>query len=87
MSSIKRFTSTMSIFDKDILLFQVDCCLARTCWCFVTRGLCTVGQDEVIIVLECIPHEKELPRDVFTHLLSLYHQAARGLLTRPAFPK
>jgi len=51
----------------------------QRCWCFTTRGLCTVGQDEVVIVLQQLPHEDDIPSDVLVHILSLYNRAAEGL--------
>ena len=59
-------------------LFAVDCCVNRICWCFSTRGMCAVGQDEVVIVLECLPEETAIPRDIFCHLHSVYEEANRG---------
>ena len=52
----------------------------RVCWCFSTKGMCTVGQDEVVIVLECLPEEKIIPKDIFCHLHSVYEEANRGNL-------
>ncbi|XP_781105.3 uncharacterized protein LOC575625 isoform X1 [Strongylocentrotus purpuratus] len=59
-------------------IVDLNCCVNRTCWCFSTKGLSTVGQDEVVIVLECLPDEKTIPRDIFCHLYSLYEDAKRG---------
>lgn len=41
--------------------------------------MCTVNQAEIVYVLECLPDEKEVPRDIFTHLNSVYEEASRGL--------
>ena len=56
----------------------VNCCMRRTCWNFTTRGLCTVGQDEVVVLLECLPDEFVPPPDVFHHIDMLYEQACQG---------
>ncbi|KAJ8309619.1 hypothetical protein KUTeg_012826 [Tegillarca granosa] len=40
--------------------------------------MCTVGQDEVVIVLEIIPDEKTVPRDIFCHFQCLYDEAGKG---------
>ena len=65
-------------------MIAVECCVNRTCWCFTTKGMCTVGQDEVVIVLECLPDESSIPRDIFCHLHSVYEQASKGeWLTNP----
>ena len=53
--------------------------MRRRCWCFSTRGLCTVGQDEVVIVLQQQPQEDNIPCDVLVHILSLHNRAAQGL--------
>ncbi len=50
----------------------------RVCWCFTSKGMCTVGQDEIVIVLECLPDEKVVPRDIFCHLNSVYEEAGKG---------
>ena len=60
-------------------LISVSCCVNRRCWCFATRGMCTVGQDEVVIVLECTAEETNVPRDIFTHLHSIFEDANRGI--------
>ena len=59
-------------------LLSVDCCVHRTCWCFTSKGMATVGQDEVVIVLECLPDEQTLPLDMFKHFQSIYVEASRG---------
>ncbi|XP_041475022.1 uncharacterized protein LOC121423664 isoform X1 [Lytechinus variegatus] len=61
-----------------VQIVDLNCCVNRTCWCFSTKGLATVGQDEVVIILECLPDEKTIPRDIFCHLYSLYEDAKRG---------
>lgn len=58
--------------------FTVDCCVNRTCWCFSTFGMSCVGQDEIVIILECLPDEATVPKDVFKHLNTLYQDASRG---------
>jgi hypothetical protein len=37
-----------------------------------------VGQDEIVIILECLPDEATVPKDIFSHLNTLYQDAARG---------
>lgn len=66
--------------DDDVCVVAVDCCMDRVCWCFVTSGLCAVGQDEVVIVLERLPDEERIPSDVFYHICNLYHEAAKGYI-------
>ncbi|XP_022089254.1 uncharacterized protein LOC110978509 [Acanthaster planci] len=62
-----------------IKILDLNCCVNRTCWCFSTKGMATVGQDEIVIVLECLTDEKTVPKDIFRHLQSLYEQASRGV--------
>lgn len=51
---------------------------SRTCWCFSSTGLQALGQKELVFVLECLPEEKTLPRDLFTLYLNIYQDALRG---------
>jgi len=50
----------------------------KLCWNFATRGLTSVGQDEVVILLEVGEDEQLPPREVFTMLQALYEQAGAG---------
>ena len=50
----------------------------KLCWNFATRGLNSVGQDEVVILLEVEEGEQLPPREVFTMLQALYQQAGAG---------
>ncbi|KAM9324694.1 zinc finger FYVE domain-containing protein 9 [Gastrophryne carolinensis] len=50
----------------------------RKCWCFTTKGMHVVGQAEIVILLQCLPDEKCLPRDIFTHFVELYREALAG---------
>ncbi|CAB1318869.1 unnamed protein product [Coregonus sp. 'balchen'] len=54
----------------------VDC--SRKCWCLGSSGLQTVGQREIVFILECLPVERALPKDLFTLYLSIYQDAQRG---------
>jgi len=50
----------------------------KLCWNFATRGLTSVGQDEVVVLLEVQEEEQLPPREVFTMLQALYEQAGAG---------
>nr|AAI70468.1 Smad anchor for receptor activation [Xenopus laevis]AAI70474.1 Smad anchor for receptor activation [Xenopus laevis] len=50
----------------------------RKCWCFTTKGMHAVGQAEIVILLQCLPDEKCLPRDLFSHFVELYQEAIAG---------
>ncbi|PNF19407.1 Zinc finger FYVE domain-containing protein 9 [Cryptotermes secundus] len=61
-----------------VKILNLDCCVSRTCWCFSTSGMSCVGQDEIVIILECLPDEATVPKDIFRHLNTLYQDASRG---------
>ncbi|ELT98136.1 hypothetical protein CAPTEDRAFT_178790 [Capitella teleta] len=61
-----------------VKIVSLECCVNRVCWNFTTKGMCTVNQAEIMFVLECLPQEKTIPRDIFTHLNSVYEDASRG---------
>ncbi|XP_077189860.1 zinc finger FYVE domain-containing protein 9 isoform X2 [Paroedura picta] len=50
----------------------------RKCWCFTTKGMHAVGQSEIVILLQCLPDEKSLPKDIFSHFVQLYRDALAG---------
>lgn len=50
----------------------------RKCWCFTTKGMHAVGQSEIVILLQCLPDEKCLPKDIFNHFIQLYRDALAG---------
>ncbi|KAK6484287.1 zinc finger FYVE domain-containing protein 9-like isoform X1 [Huso huso] len=50
----------------------------RKCWCLTTKGMHAVGQAEVGILLQCLPDEKSIPKDVFSHFVQLYQEALAG---------
>jgi len=64
-----------------VIYGAVSCCMRRTCWSFTSRGLCTVGQDDIVILLECLPDETLPPTDVFQHIALLYDQASQGIVS------
>ncbi|XP_030598075.1 zinc finger FYVE domain-containing protein 16 isoform X2 [Archocentrus centrarchus] len=50
----------------------------RECWCFGSNGLQALGQKELVFLLECLPQEKTIPKDLFTLYLSVYQDAQKG---------
>ncbi|XP_056149966.1 zinc finger FYVE domain-containing protein 9 isoform X2 [Lampris incognitus] len=50
----------------------------RKCWYVTTKGMHAVGQAEVVILLQCLPDEKTIPKDIFTHFVQLYQEALTG---------
>lgn len=59
---------------------SMDCCINKLVWCFSTEGMITVGQDEIVILLEFVDNEKTVPKDVFLHLNNIYCDAVKGTL-------
>lgn len=58
----------------------------RECWCFGSNGLQALGQKELVFLLECLPQEKTLPKDLFTIYLSIFQDAQKGnTCLQPAF--
>lgn len=53
---------------------------SRQCWCFGSNGLQALGQRELVFLLECLPEEKALPKDLFTLYLNIYQEAQKGKL-------
>ncbi|MXQ98623.1 hypothetical protein E5288_WYG021732 [Bos mutus] len=57
---------------------QLEDDVNRKCWCFTTKGMHAVGQSEIVILLQCLPDEKCLPKDIFNHFVQLYRDALAG---------
>lgn len=61
-----------------VKIINLDCCVNRTCWCFTSKGMCNVGQDEIVFVLEVIPDEEMIPLDILRHFYTIYEEAGKG---------
>lgn len=61
-----------------IFLFFKPADVNRKCWYVTTKGMHAVGQAEVVILLQCLPDEKTIPKDIFTHFVQLYQEALNG---------
>ncbi|GIY15623.1 zinc finger FYVE domain-containing protein 9 [Caerostris darwini] len=61
-----------------VKLTKLDCCFGYECWCFTSHGLCNVGQDEIMIVLQRLPDERDIPRDIFKLFTHVYDSASKG---------
>jgi MAD (mothers against decapentaplegic) interacting protein len=66
-----------------VKIVNLHCCVFRECWCFLTSGMQTAAQDEVLVLLERLPDEDEIPRDVFYHFLDLYERSTKGHFIMP----
>ncbi|KAK3913879.1 Zinc finger FYVE domain-containing protein 9 [Frankliniella fusca] len=72
-----KFTINRNLYVL-VKILNLDCCVNRVCWCFTSDGLSSVGQDEVVIILEVEPEEASVPKDIFIHLNTLFMEAAKG---------
>ncbi|XP_066987800.1 zinc finger FYVE domain-containing protein 16 isoform X6 [Macrobrachium rosenbergii] len=63
-----------------VKVVKLECCVGVEVWNIATRGLCTVGQEEMVILLEVAPGESHPPRDVFGFFQTVYKQANQGNL-------
>lgn len=54
----------------------------RKCWCVTTKGMHAVGQDEVVVLLQCLPEEKSFPKDLFSHFIQLYRDGLTGKVVK-----
>ncbi|XP_062843554.1 zinc finger FYVE domain-containing protein 9 [Trichomycterus rosablanca] len=50
----------------------------RKCWYVMSKGMHAVGQAEVVVLLQCLPDEKSVPKDIFSHFVQLYQEALTG---------
>uniref|UniRef100_A0A8C7YEW4 Zinc finger, FYVE domain containing 9a n=1 Tax=Oryzias sinensis TaxID=183150 RepID=A0A8C7YEW4_9TELE len=41
----------------------------RKCWYLTTKGMHAVGQAEIVVLIQCLPDEKTIPKDVLTHFV------------------
>ena len=66
----------------DVCRRNLTCCGVGVVWCFVTRGLRHLGQEELCFLLKCDDDEEEdslPPMDLFVHIGLLAERVARGL--------
>ena len=57
---------------------KLDCCCDCQVWNFSSRGLATVGQDEISLILEIVDGETSVPRAAFRLILAVYDKAYTG---------
>lgn len=48
----------------------------------MSKGMHAVGQAEVVVLLQCLPDEKSIPKDIFSHFVQLYQEALAGKQAR-----
>ena len=59
---------------------RLTCCSNVQVWSFASKGLATVGQDEVAVILERMEGEDNIPKDVFRLISSMYDSSCRGVV-------
>lgn len=50
----------------------------KKCWCFSSNGLQGLGQRELVFVLQCLPDEEAVPKDIFSLYITIYQDAQKG---------
>ncbi|KAL6421333.1 hypothetical protein ACFW04_014782 [Cataglyphis niger] len=61
-----------------VKIINLNCCVNKICWNVTSRGLACVGQDEVILLVEILPDETRIPKDVLIYINQLYLEAIKG---------
>ncbi|KAM3938233.1 zinc finger FYVE domain-containing protein 16 isoform 2-T2 [Leptodactylus fuscus] len=51
---------------------------SEKCWFFATNGLHGLGQAEIVVMLNFLPNEDSVPKDVFKLMLNIYKDAQKG---------
>lgn len=57
---------------------KLDCCCDVQVWNFSSKGLATVGQDEISLILERVDGETDVPREAFRLITTVYDSAHQG---------
>ncbi|CAL4214579.1 unnamed protein product [Meganyctiphanes norvegica] len=63
-----------------VKIVKLECCVGVEVWNMATRGLCTVGQEELVVLLEVAPGEIKPPKCLFSYFTTVYQQANQGNL-------
>ncbi|CAG0920890.1 unnamed protein product, partial [Notodromas monacha] len=61
-----------------VKIVNLSCCVSRECWCFLTSGMQAAAQDEIMVLLERLPEEDDIPKDIFHHFLEIYERSSKG---------
>ncbi|OTF70583.1 DUF340, FYVE, and SARA domain-containing protein [Euroglyphus maynei] len=88
------FGLTKNLHINAKIISKTCCNSSEQCWSFSSKGLASVGQDEIVFVLDCqslgrstnescsqssSPEILEFPRDVFRMYTTLYDSASTGM--------
>ncbi|NXN16583.1 ZFY16 protein, partial [Indicator maculatus] len=55
---------------------------SKKCWCFSTTGLHGLGQEEIMIMLQCLPKEEIFPAEMLKLFTDIYKDAMNGKLIK-----
>ncbi|KAG5318518.1 ZFYV9 protein, partial [Pseudoatta argentina] len=61
-----------------VKITNLNCCVNKICWNVTSRGLACIGQDEIILLVEVLPDETRIPKDLLTYINHLYLEAIKG---------
>ncbi|KAG5312795.1 ZFYV9 protein, partial [Acromyrmex insinuator] len=61
-----------------VKITNLNCCVNKICWNVTSRGLACIGQDEIILLVEVLPDETRIPKDLLTYINQLYLEAIKG---------
>ncbi|XP_047358704.1 zinc finger FYVE domain-containing protein 16-like isoform X1 [Vespa velutina] len=61
-----------------VKITNLSCCVNRICWNVTSKGLACVGQDEIILLLETLPDETQIPKDLLMYINHIYVEATKG---------
>ncbi|XP_046839941.1 zinc finger FYVE domain-containing protein 16-like isoform X2 [Xenia sp. Carnegie-2017] len=61
-----------------IKIVKLNSSVKRKCWCFSTEGMQAADQEDMVILLECLPKESSIPQDLLTHFNTAFRYAKQG---------
>ncbi|XP_026667581.1 zinc finger FYVE domain-containing protein 9 isoform X2 [Ceratina calcarata] len=61
-----------------VKIVTLNCCVNKTCWNVTSKGLDCVGQDEIILLIEVLPEETRVPKDLLLFINQLFLEATKG---------
>ncbi|XP_068965752.1 zinc finger FYVE domain-containing protein 16 isoform X2 [Bombus flavifrons] len=61
-----------------VKIVTLNCCVNKTCWNVTSKGLDCVGQDEIILLIEVLPDEIRVPKDLLLFINQLRLEAMKG---------
>ncbi|XP_050471366.1 zinc finger FYVE domain-containing protein 16 isoform X4 [Bombus huntii] len=61
-----------------VKMVTLNCCVNKTCWNVTSKGLDCVGQDEIILLIEVLPDEIRVPKDLLLFINQLRLEAMKG---------